>query len=142
MRSVREAAGFAALTFDDGFEDNLTTLLPLLEESGVPATVFVVSGWLGRCTRTPPRRAFCARTSCAPSGTAASRSARTRSTHPDLSKLGYEAALSELAESKAVLEAILEASVEVAAYPFGRANRRDDPGLPRRRVPGGVSDQR
>src|SRR6266540_5794190 len=41
------AAGHAALTFDDGLADNLHVLAPLLAELEAPATVFVVSGWLG-----------------------------------------------------------------------------------------------
>jgi peptidoglycan/xylan/chitin deacetylase (PgdA/CDA1 family) len=32
------------LTFDDGYADNLETVLPLLEERAMPATVFVTSG--------------------------------------------------------------------------------------------------
>jgi peptidoglycan/xylan/chitin deacetylase (PgdA/CDA1 family) len=32
------------LTFDDGYADNLYTLLPLLEEHEIPATIFVTSG--------------------------------------------------------------------------------------------------
>lgn len=34
----------AVLTFDDGFRDNLTNALPLLQRYGVSATVFVVTG--------------------------------------------------------------------------------------------------
>lgn len=37
-----------ALTFDDGYGDMLQTVAPLLEQHGVPATVFVVSGNIGR----------------------------------------------------------------------------------------------
>jgi len=36
-----------ALTFDDGFENDVTTALPVLEELGLPATVFVVTDLLG-----------------------------------------------------------------------------------------------
>src|SRR5215213_2322086 len=46
--STGEAGGLAALTFDDGFESMVTGLLPLLRAEKAPATVFVVSGWLGR----------------------------------------------------------------------------------------------
>ena len=41
------AGGIATLTFDDGFANVLTGLVLFLHELGVPATVFVVSGWLG-----------------------------------------------------------------------------------------------
>src|SRR5205085_448269 len=36
------------LTFDDGYRDFSTTALPVLEADGLTATVFVVSGFVGR----------------------------------------------------------------------------------------------
>jgi len=37
-----------ALTFDDGFRDNLTVALPLLEKYRMPMTLFVTAGFVGR----------------------------------------------------------------------------------------------
>ncbi len=36
------------LTFDDGYEDNYTTLLPILEEYGMKATVYVITNQIGQ----------------------------------------------------------------------------------------------
>jgi peptidoglycan/xylan/chitin deacetylase (PgdA/CDA1 family)/SAM-dependent methyltransferase len=46
-RTGKPPAGSVALTFDDGYLDNLTNALPLLERYGLHATIFVTSGMVG-----------------------------------------------------------------------------------------------
>lgn len=45
-----------AITFDDGYQNNVTTALPILERHGFPATVFPVSGGIDRRTTIWPSR--------------------------------------------------------------------------------------
>ena len=40
-------ARLASITFDDGYNDNLTTALPILRRAQVPATFFICTGCLG-----------------------------------------------------------------------------------------------
>jgi peptidoglycan/xylan/chitin deacetylase (PgdA/CDA1 family) len=116
------ADGLAALTFDDGFADNATALPSLLEELEAVATVFVISGWLGEVHSDAPwARVATVDEVRAMSAAGIEIGAHTVS-HVDLTKLDQDAALEELAGSKADLEAIIERPVAVAAYPFGATN--------------------
>jgi peptidoglycan/xylan/chitin deacetylase (PgdA/CDA1 family) len=47
LRTGRIRRGSVAITFDDGYHDNLQTAKPLLERYETPATVFVATGYMG-----------------------------------------------------------------------------------------------
>ncbi len=115
-------AGHAALTFDDGLVDNLEVLAPLLRQLDATATVFVTSGWLGKAHPAAPWTRIVTADELRALHGAGIEIGGHSVTHADLSTLSYEGALEELAKGKQELEQVLGEPVEVAAYPFGRAN--------------------
>jgi peptidoglycan/xylan/chitin deacetylase (PgdA/CDA1 family) len=117
-----EAAGYAALTFDDGFVDNLDHLSPLLAQLGAPATVFVVSGWLGKPLPSAPwTRVLTAEELVELSDSRVEIGAHTV-THPDLTTIPFDQARAEMERSREELEELLAKPVDVFAYPWGRAS--------------------
>jgi peptidoglycan/xylan/chitin deacetylase (PgdA/CDA1 family) len=115
-------AGFAALTFDDGLVDNLEALAPVLAELDATATVFVVSGWLGQTHPAAPWTRIVTADELRVLRDAGVEIGGHSATHADLSTFSYDDAREELATGKRELEDVLGEPVEVAAYPYGRAN--------------------
>lgn len=118
-----EADGMAALTFDDGLVDNLSVLVPLLSSTGAPATVFVVSGWRGiphpdapwTRTMTPDELRVLSRAGIEIGGHSAH--------HQHLPDLAPSDAEEDMRRCRLDLEAVIDRSVCVFAYPFGGATR-------------------
>lgn len=50
LRSGRHGERFASLTADDGYRDNVTEALPVLEKHEAPVTIYVAPGLTGRTT--------------------------------------------------------------------------------------------
>jgi peptidoglycan/xylan/chitin deacetylase (PgdA/CDA1 family) len=120
---------YCAVTFDDGFVSVVENALPELERRGIPATFFIPTGSLGG----PPlwvragaparqQRVLSAEQLAAlkdhPLLTIGSHSV----THPDFLGLDPAQACSELAHSKARLEAIVGRRVSLFSFPHGKCN--------------------
>jgi peptidoglycan/xylan/chitin deacetylase (PgdA/CDA1 family) len=117
-----DGAGLAALTFDDGLADNVDTLLPLLVELSAPATVFAVSEWLGAEHPDAPGVRLADADGLRRLHAAGVEIGGHTATHPDLTTLGADAARRELEQCRLALEAVIDAPVTSAAYPYGRAS--------------------
>jgi peptidoglycan/xylan/chitin deacetylase (PgdA/CDA1 family) len=119
---VGSPEGLCALTFDDGFADNLDCLVPLLEREQATATVFAVSGWLG-CAH--PHAPYATTLDAAGLRALAAHGVEIGAhsmAHRDLTTLTFKEVLEDLTRSRRELETIVGGPVTVAAYPYGRAS--------------------
>ena len=116
------ANGTASLAFDDGLADNYTVLRPLLHKMSVPATVFVVTGWLGGRHPVATWAATLTIQQLRALHNAGIEVGGHTVNHPDLTRLAPEEAQVELRTCRLQLEGLLQAPIELAAYPFGSAN--------------------
>jgi peptidoglycan/xylan/chitin deacetylase (PgdA/CDA1 family)/glycosyltransferase involved in cell wall biosynthesis len=130
---VRDMKHFPArpiiLTFDDGYRDNLTNLLPMMKESGFKGVLFLLGDasadynfWdADRGDHYDPllsleeKRAFVA---------AGWEIGAHSMTHPDLTAMDFGQARWEIEESKRRLEADLGTEVISFAYPGGKVDER------------------
>jgi peptidoglycan/xylan/chitin deacetylase (PgdA/CDA1 family) len=117
------------LSFDDGFADVAEHALPVLEEYGFRATVFVATGVVSRRTafswyaRQPPVLGWSEILDLDSRGIL--RFEAHTVTHPDLRALDGAAAWAEIASSKEELEAHLAREVSCFAYPSGLFSDRE-----------------
>lgn len=124
-----EAGRVVAITFDDGYSDNLRYAAPTLHEFGFSATCFVVSGCIGQYNewdaetlrvRKPLMTASELRAWLAEGFEVGS---HTRS-HPRLDALADEAAEAEIAGSRTDIERICGVRPEYFCYPYGAFDAR------------------
>jgi peptidoglycan/xylan/chitin deacetylase (PgdA/CDA1 family) len=115
--------GLAALSFDDGMDDNHEVVLPVLRELHVPATVYVATGLIGKPNPwlAPDSAArMMTEAELQELVTAGIEIGAHSVTHPDLSRLDFESCLSEMTESRRTLERVTGQPVRTFAYPYCR----------------------
>jgi peptidoglycan/xylan/chitin deacetylase (PgdA/CDA1 family) len=120
-----------ALTFDDGFASFETAAWPLLEQAGLPVTLFVVAGHAGRTNRWAgeaggavpelPLLDWPALARLAGSGV---RLGGHSLTHPHLDRLADAAVEQEIAGCRAEIERRTGVAPAAFAYPFGDYDAR------------------
>jgi peptidoglycan/xylan/chitin deacetylase (PgdA/CDA1 family) len=113
------------LTFDDAYVDIGEHALPLLEEMGFGATIFVVTDQIGGhnvwdvAHGTSARRVMSAAELCRWRDRGIDFGAHSR-THPDLTKLSEAQLEDEVAGSRRILSEVLGTPVRAFAYPYCR----------------------
>jgi peptidoglycan/xylan/chitin deacetylase (PgdA/CDA1 family) len=115
--------GLAAVSFDDGLRNNLTTALPILNTFDVPATVYVPSGWIGR--RNPWIAAGAGNETVSKDELRQLASAGWEIgshtvDHADLATLDYAGCRDQIERDRIALQTIVRKPVETLAYPYGR----------------------
>ena len=118
----------ALLTFDDGFADFYSTVLPLLKRYGFVATLYVTTGFIGSTSRWLASSGESSRpllnwdqiSEIAASGIECG--AHTV-THPTLDAIPHGVARDEIKNSKRALEDHLHREINSFAYPFGYYSR-------------------
>jgi len=115
------------LTFDDGYADTHEEALPLLQEYGFPATVFVTTGWLrdaGPTAAGHPLDRTMVWSQVRELHDSGIEVAAHSHSHAQLDQLDDRSLREELSLSKRLLEERLGEPVPSIAYPYGYSSRR------------------
>ena len=118
-----------AITFDDSYESLYSNALPILQEAGYTATVFVVSGYVGTLNSWDVNLGWITFRHLDWSQLDGLRRASFEIGshtvhHPDLTRITAEKLKSELGDSKKVIEDKLGIPIRMISFPFGRYNER------------------
>lgn len=109
-----------AVTFDDGYRDNLTVAAPILERYQIPFTVFISTAYIRSCTHPYLSEAEVRMLSEKPNVTIGSHGV----SHVPLTECSQEKLRDELESSKHYLEDLTGKEITTISYPHGRVSKR------------------
>ncbi len=135
IRTGKVQRNSVVITFDDGYADNLYNVLPVLEEFKVPASIFLVAGYMGQNRpfywdqNTPSEDQGRPMTLDEAKRLSNSRLIEIGGhtlTHPSLAKLPENEQFKEIAQGKEMIEKALNIPLLSFAYPFGSKDSFND----------------
>ncbi|MEO8367682.1 MAG: polysaccharide deacetylase family protein [Candidatus Solibacter sp.] len=127
LEAIFDNPGAVAITFDDGFANVAAYATPVLERLGLPATIFVVSGYCGQHNNWPtqpagiPQMPLMDWAGLRRLPSLFSFGAHTVN-HPDLSTLSPAEVEREVKDSRAEIQHQTGRAVSTFAYPYGSMN--------------------
>jgi peptidoglycan/xylan/chitin deacetylase (PgdA/CDA1 family) len=125
--SKRGCKKIVGLTFDDGYENNLSIAIPILHEFGFTATIFVTTEHCGGyniwCSRDIPRMKLMNWNQLIDLSQQGMEIGAHTVSHPDLTKLSISESKSEIVTCKQQIEAHLCQPIVSFAYPYGIYNK-------------------
>lgn len=127
LLAVPARKDLVGLTFDDGYADFLTNALPVLRAHHCTATLFVLPGRLGGDNAWDPlgpRKPLLTADGIREAAANGIEIGSHGRTHVDLTTADDGTLNSELRDSKAELEEMLDHNVEGFCYPYGTLDRR------------------
>lgn len=109
-----------ALTFDDGWVDNLEVAWPLLQRAGLRATIFLVQDWV--VTGVNGQGEFMRPSDVAQLSSEGMEFGAHTVTHPKLDQLDRQRTKEELKQSRLAVEGWTGQPCRFFAFPYGRFN--------------------
>jgi peptidoglycan/xylan/chitin deacetylase (PgdA/CDA1 family) len=127
-RGQRRGRGLVGLTFDDGYTDFVTEVLPALDRHGFTATVFVVAGALGghnSWDEPGPRKALMTAADVRRAADAGVEIGSHSLSHVQLPRIADGELVDQVRRSRLILDEVAGRAVTGFCYPYGGVGERE-----------------